>query len=226
MTGRLSGQHLAGERRAGVAGFTILELMIALSVVLLVTGGVSQVMQTASGSFKESARSADLQARSSRVLSRLVRELSVTGDGETSLTAQLPAGEAVTELEYQPSLGRDGGVELWGERRRIELVLGAGEQANGLDDNGNGLVDERDLFLIERSGELDEVSVLLSRGIAELAEGELPNGQDDNGNGLIDEPGFSIVRDGETLTLRLTVERSLEGRVARRTTTRVLRLKN
>ena len=42
-------------------------------------------------------------------------------------------------------------------------------------------------------------------------EGELQNGIDDNGNGLIDEKGLSFVVWKNSVTIRLTLGRQVEG---------------
>jgi hypothetical protein len=63
--------------------------------------------------------------------------------------------------------------------------------------------------------------------VRELLEGELPNGLDDNGNGLIDESGLSFEIDGDTITIRLTLERfDAEGTLITRTVETAVTLKN
>ena len=80
---------------------------------------------------------------------------------------------------------------------------------NGLDDDGDGFVDECEVVLVENRGTADETRTVLVRRVQELLQGELPNGADDNGNGLVDERGFCIeqISDGAGVTIRLTVLR-------------------
>lgn len=210
--------------RASRAGFTLLELMIAVCLVLLVSGGVTNLMQGGAGAFRESARTLELGSRATRTLERVVRELGSTGGAD--VTAQLPEGVVRTTLDYRPCLGREAGVRQWGDPRRLELRLVGGELANGVDDNGNGSVDEWELVLTDRLGAPEEVSVVLGRGISDLAEGELANGLDDDGDGLEDEPGFSLVRTGDMVVVRLTVERVEEGRLVQESVERTVYLRN
>ena len=89
---------------------------------------------------------------------------------------------------------------------RIALELERVELDNGLDDNGNGLVDERMVVRIEDPGGPDERRKVICHDVSEYLAGEIPNGLDDNGNGLNDERGLSFVVLGDVLTIRLTLE--------------------
>lgn len=98
---------------------------------------------------------------------------------------------------------------------------------NGLDDNGNGLIDERRVLLVPDTATPAEL-VSLGSQVRELAEGELPNGLDDNGNGIADEAGLWFRHDGSgTLTVSLSLER-LDGRGGSivRTLTTSVRMRN
>ena len=84
-----------------------------------------------------------------------------------------------------------------------------GELDNGVDDNGNGLVDEcRIEFQPDVVG---DPGLVIGWGsfVREYLEGEIPNGVDDNGNGLVDERGLCLTYDNASgvLTVRLTLER-------------------
>ena len=68
---------------------------------------------------------------------------------------------------------------------------------------------------------------MLVNNVAALLEGELANGVDDNGNGLIDEAGFCVSREGENLTVRLSLLRlGPAEEVITRTQTTELALRN
>ena len=102
-----------------------------------------------------------------------------------------------------------------------------GEIDDGLDNNGNGLVDEGRVVLTENLGGADERDRILARRVRELLEGELDNGVDDNGNGLVDEKGFSFERMGESLVIRMTMERIDVGqRTIERSAQTSVRLRN
>ena len=73
-----------------------------------------------------------------------------------------------------------------------------------MDNNGNGIVDEGLIALITDPGGAAERREVLARFVAARLEGEEENGLDDNGNGLVDERGFSLVREGRLLEVRIT----------------------
>jgi hypothetical protein len=107
------------------------------------------------------------------------------------------------------------------------LELETGEQDNGLDDNGNGLVDEGVIVWTENPGLVDERRVIRSHWVREYLEGELPNGLDDNGNGLRDERGLCFSIEGDVLTIRITLERrDDDGRIHTKTVQTSVRVRN
>lgn len=92
--------------------------------------------------------------------------------------------------------------------RRLQRLPEPGEERNGIDDDGDGLVDEFALALTHRTGRGDEGPVeWIATGLPELAAGEEPNGVDDNGDGLIDEPAFAFTWRGERLFVTFTLAR-------------------
>ena len=60
----------------------------------------------------------------------------------------------------------------------------------------------------EDPGSARERRIVWSDWARRLLAGELPNGRDDNDNGLIDEQGLSFDLDGNSIVIRLTLERS------------------
>ena len=110
--------------------------------------------------------------------------------------------------------------------RSLSFEYEIGELDDGLDNNGNGLIDEGRLVLTENAGLTNDRRVI-TRWVAELLEGELDDGLDNNGNGLVDEPGFLVERIGESLIVRVTLQkRDAEGRLMTRTARTSVRLRN
>ena len=103
-------------------------------------------------------------------------------------------------------IGYEAGAPILGAPTRFTLELSPSEIDNGLDDDGNGLIDERLLVRITNPGDPDEQRSVLARGVRALLEGEVDNGLDDNGNGLADEAGFALDMDGGVLSVRLSLE--------------------
>jgi hypothetical protein len=112
-----------------------------------------------------------------------------------------------TSLSFRAAEGWAGGALQLGPQRRLRFERDAAEFADGLDNDGDGLVDEGALIFTTDVAAGAEVALV--SGVAEMAEGELANGADDDGDGLVDEPGFFVQWDAAsgTLTLELTLER-------------------
>lgn len=187
------------------AGFSLLEMTIVLLILTVVMGSVALFQFANRNSVEESATVGDAQERAHRALERVLREL----DG-ASLTRLVPdpTGALGTDnLVFQKSAGVDAaGNVVWSTQTRIALVPEDGENTNGLDDNHNGLVDERKLTVTHDFGTPAARTETIAHFLPALAPGELANGTDDNGNGIIDEKGFNVQRVGNLLTVRLTVE--------------------
>lgn len=198
-------QCIGGTRRSA---FTLIELMLSVATLAVVFGavGIFQARsqdQTRAGMARERAES---HAR--RGLDRVAEGL--RGVGLTLLNPDPTSALGTSTITYQRPTGVAGGGAIqWGTPSRLRLDLEPGETNDGTDEDGDGLVDERQLVLVRDVGTLDENEVVLCTGIAELAAGETANAADDNGDGLVDEAGFNIHRVGDLLTVSLTVQASI-----------------
>jgi hypothetical protein len=191
------------------AGFSLVELAVCASILFLVITGVAMVSSASDRAYRTGATTAQLEEQATASVDRIVAELSIAGID--TFTVLPPAGKAVSDLQYEKAVGLDDGDVIWTEPRRLRLELESGEVDDGLDNNHNGLIDERQVVLTEELGTADERRLVLTRWVSELAVGEIANGTDDNGNGLIDEPGFCVVRSGETFAVRLSLQRRDSG---------------
>ena len=186
-------------------GFTLLELVIAAALLSLVLGTMGLVQVRARDVSRVSMERDQVESLCRRTLDRVAEELE--GVGHSLIFPDPSSNLGSSSLTYQHPTGVSNlGVVSWDTPSSLVLQLEPGEIDNGLDDDGDGLVDERRLVLTKNVGTPNAVSTVLCTGIAELAEGEEPNGLDDNGNGVIDEAGFNVRKVGDLLTIRLTVE--------------------
>ena len=221
---------MRARRQRRRAGFTMLELTIAGTLLIVVLGGLGVALQRGLGMFRQSTANQETDGRLDRALERIQREL--LGASANSLAPDLTTvvGNPTTwsnALEFQLATGWAGGAQTLGDVQRIELRLDRGELDNGLDDDGDGLVDDQEVVLIRDFGGLDEQEVVLFTDVAEFLEGEDPgDGDDDNGNGLEDESGLAFDLDGDTLNVRLTVGRNGPQGLILRTRTASLSLRN
>ena len=201
------------------AGFTIVEMVISLTLLAVVLGSASMAVKSGNDLFVQVSVNNDVSSRSARAMNRVVRELRSASDTTFVQDLRTPTGVMTKvwspTLDYQSAQDWNGAV-VWDAPRQFVLELQAGELDNGLDDNANGLIDERTLVLLTNPGMANQERLVIVHGVAELLEGELPNGVDDNGNQMDDERGFCLDLDQDALTIRLTLERmGPQGRVAR-----------
>jgi len=215
-----------GQRAPARAGFTLLELVLAACIFGLLLGGVTYFQSKASSHSREiSARSrAETQAR--RAVERVLDELS--GISSALLVPDPIGALGSDQLTFQkPATVSNAGVVAWSTPDRLALALDDGETDNGLDDDGDGLVDERKLVLTRAAGAANQQVVTLCHGIAAWYPGETGNGVDDNANGATDERGFNVQRIGDLLHVRVCVQVAAgAGEVADWTVDTAMRLRN
>jgi prepilin-type N-terminal cleavage/methylation domain-containing protein len=186
-------------------GFTLLELVIATALLSLVLGAVGLVQMRAADASRAGMAREQIETQCRRALNRVADELQ--GVGHNMLFPDPSSNLGATSLTYQhPIAVSNTGIVTWDSPSTIALQLEPGETDNGLDDNGDGLVDERRLVLTRNAGSPNAVTTVLCSGVPEMGEGETANGLDDNGNGVVDEAGFNVRRVGDLLTVRLAVQ--------------------
>lgn len=206
--------RIAPNLRRARGGFTLLELVIATAALSLLLGAMGVVQVRSREMSRVSVAQEEVEAQCRRNLDRVAEELE--GVGRTMLFPDPSTAFGTGTLTYQhPASISNMGVVTWDNARHLQLQLAPGEIDNGLDDNGDGLVDERALVLTRDFGLGSARSVTICSGIPELAQGETVNGIDDDGNGLVDEAGFNIRRVGDLLTVRLTLQQPMgKGEIA------------
>jgi prepilin-type N-terminal cleavage/methylation domain-containing protein len=173
-------------RRRAAAGFTLIELMIVLALAAIVLFKAGVVVSQASRTVQRDSSEMVLEDRARLVLDQIA--YAVMGANRRALVPENTVFPLhTTDLRYQVSLGIEDGEVVWSDPELIELDqarsrvvwvdkpemagerrvvwsnlvrdLLEGEVVNGLDDNGNGLVDEEGLsFVIED----DHVTIRLS----------------------------------------------------------------
>ena len=201
---------LSRKFRAANRGFTLLELAITMGIAGLLLSSLASVLDSSKSTYGRGSAMAQVQNEARRTLDRVAAELENGGFG-TLLPN--PVGVAIDDLVFQTATGIDAatGALLFANSSRLRFVYETGEMNNGLDDDGDGLIDEGYLVLTRNYMLANEVRVVLAHDVAELLEGESANGGDDNGNGFADERGFCMTRSGDLLTVRLTLARPVSG---------------
>lgn len=190
--------------RRATRGFSLIEVVISMTILASIFGTIALVQKRGESLATASGLQSQADLKAARIVDRVVRELLAMGmawsapDPSTSLGSD--------SITYRISMGVAGGVVQQSTQRSFVLQLAAGENDNGVDDDGDGLVDERSLVYTCDIGQATQRTTVLCDEIRELADGEIANVLDDNGNGVVDERGFSLHRIGDVMEVRVCVE--------------------
>ncbi len=208
------------------AGLSLVELMIGVVILSLLLGTMAVVVSSGQGAYAQDLVNSHVDALARRTVDHLVGELIVADRSSVVLTPGAPFGASA--VSYQRGQGWGGGLVI-SPTSSLQLVLMPNEIDDGIDNDGNGLIDEcRIIFTPDVVG-APGLSVSRVNYVRELLEGELPNGLDDNGNGVADEGGLFMTFDAATgiFTAQLTLERvGSDGRLVTRTLDSAVRVRN
>jgi len=210
---------------SGWSGFTLVEALIASTLLVVLFLAVAQTSSRASDAFDEGSAEHALSTGTHRCLERITQAIEFADGG---ILADLgAAGVDVDHVSFRVPRGWAGTAVDWSTVIRIFAEPERGELNDGLDNDGDELVDELQVVLVESEGQPDERRTVLASGVAELFEGESANNLDDNGNGLKDERGLSFSAVGSVVSVRLSCQRRDEaGRLLSKTAETAVRLRN
>jgi prepilin-type N-terminal cleavage/methylation domain-containing protein len=187
------------------AGFTLVEVAIAMTVLGLILGAIGLTALRGKENFRQGVSVAVIEARAERLLDRIAEELRYAGRDSLPVLPLPPAGAST--IEFRACEGFDGAATLWSNRTSIARVADPRDPEDGIDNDGDGVVDEGQVVLTRNLGEPDQIAVVIGGGVRRFLQGEEANVLDDNGNGLLDERGLSFALDGtSSLTIRLSLE--------------------
>jgi hypothetical protein len=212
-------------KRPRRAGFTLLEALISVTLLAVLFLAVLQTSSRASDAFDEGGVEHELWTRTQRALERIASEVELADAG--ILSADVVSEYGADTVQFRLPTGFAGGAVQWSGELRIELELEPGELDDGLDNDGDGFIDERRVVRTSDVGTPDEQRIVLVSGVAELQGGETANLADDNGNGLLDEAGLAFSAQDGLLTILLTCQsRDEGGRILTKTAATAVRLWN
>ncbi len=186
----------------GREGFSLFEVLISITLVASLLTAVFRLANSSQQIADSSAKLSEIQSDLSVALERI--QLVVRPAGRSTITPANPSG--ASQVSFQEAIGFANDAVQFGETMQLVLRPEEADPVDGIDNDGDGRVDEGELVYIQGLGTSAEKQQVLCKGVSRLAQGELPNGSDDNQNGLLDEPGFSIEQEGEVLIFRLTLE--------------------
>lgn len=205
-------------------GFTLLDLLIGLAMLGTFMGSLLVVAARGADAAREGLACQTIEALARRTLDRMASELASAGAGTLDPNPTVPWGS--DDLTFRCISGYGAGAVQWTPQASFSLELDTGELDDGVDNDGDGSIDERMLVYTRDPAGAAE-SFVLAHGVSELLEGETANGLDDNQNGLKDEAGLSFERAGAILRLRLSLEElDARGETRVRTVETSVRLRN
>lgn len=170
------------------AGFTVVEVMIALTILALISVNISMVIRTSTAAYGAGVFQSVLEDQAHQAMDRI--SLAIMSSSATTTDSVPQAPLSTSSVDYSTVLGYENGHLVSSDPERIEQLVGGG--------------------LIQWSknpGGMNANSVVWASGVPTILEGETPNGIDDNGNGLIDESGLAFEATGSKVTIRLTLQR-------------------
>lgn len=161
------------------AGLTLVEVVVVVGLLGIVLSSMNAVLGAIAGTYRSGTARMEVDAQGTRTIQRLARALRLA-DAE-QVVGLVEAPFFTTDMEFRQSTGFQEGQTGWDELERLRYsaldgtltwtrenedgdegvlfrcenvaTLQAGETANGLDDNGNGLVDEPG-FCVALEGDL------------------------------------------------------------------------
>ncbi len=157
------------------SGFTIVELLIALTIFGLIGINVAMVSRTSSKATESDMFRQLLDSELDLTLERI--RLALMAAAADNVYPQIPAPLSENHIDYSTSVGVQNG----------KLVLGEPERIRWLQSGNKGRV-----TWTTGVGQKDESEIQWSSNVPVLQDKEIVNERDDNMNGLVDEPGLSF----------------------------------
>jgi type II secretory pathway pseudopilin PulG len=209
---------------AARAGYSLLETIFSLSVLSILVASAALAASTSGALQARTGNAAQLDAQAARSVRAVAQRLRAVDSD--SLFPVPGDGFGLDTMTFRTLLTTPTGGLQWSPVGRFELEPEPGEGDDGIDNDGDGLIDEQRVVLLPDI-ETPDRRIVVARDVPELLEGEIANGVDDNGNGLIDEAGLCFSAEEGILTVRVSVAAALDGRrVTVRTAEQSLRLRN
>jgi hypothetical protein len=195
----------AGKRCRGSPaerGVTLIEMAASMAALVVIGAATVGVFNSGVNLWKSQAGGVNVQRGAARALVRVADAAAYAELSSLQSELLLPGGSS--ELFYTSMRTPTES----GPPTRILWIPEPGDPEDGLDNDGDGAVDEGLVVRRIDPGTSDERQDVLATGVSALLEGEIDNDEDDNGNGLVDERGICFFLKGHILEMRLTLERS------------------
>lgn len=171
---------------------TVLELALMLGIFTVVAIKATMVMTEVSKISRSESSGVVIEDQAYRVLDMIA--LAIMGSDRDTLVPDAESPLHSRSLRYSVNLGLEDGEIVWSNPERIAV--------------GD---DPSQLVWTENPEMPDEHRVVWTNLLRPFIEGESENGVDDNDNGLVDERGLSFEVDRNSVTIRITLEKMVNG---------------
>ncbi len=179
-------------KRTSRDGFTLLELVIAVAILSTVLFVAAKNFTDFSRAHTSLSKALHYKTRAQVVLDRVVAEL-LTGN----LSTVVPGNPLLSEsIQFQKIAGVSNGYPVYSDPIHIDLVPLETNSTDGLDNDGNGLIDEQSLRIwvdVPPYGAAPDTADSVSIIASNLGQG-----------------GLHITRQGSILLIELKVQEQLE----------------
>ncbi len=182
-------------------GLTMIEMAITATITAIALAAVLASTNRAYGTWRATVAQTELDRQVALALDRIVAQLADAGS--STIADALAAPDGGSSITFRRREGYSGSAVTWSETTTITQQADPADPANGLDDDGDGTIDEGEVVL-DVTG---STPVVLVRNVAAFLDGETDDDTDENGNGLVDETGLSFERVGSRVIVRLTLTR-------------------
>jgi prepilin-type N-terminal cleavage/methylation domain-containing protein len=144
------------------SGFSLIEVMIVTTIFFVVLGAIFQVMSIGLYTYQSGDAMVAIQNQARRIVDKIANEIQAAGLSTISPTPPATGSEGTHTITFQCSTGYSGDSIQWGDVTTIAFGYESGETDNGVDDDGDTLIDEG---LITRSVVSGESTVTETLGM-------------------------------------------------------------
>jgi prepilin-type N-terminal cleavage/methylation domain-containing protein len=196
---------------AARAGFTLLEVTIALVILALLAANVRIVSESGAAAVRSGAMRSSLENELELTLERITFALMSARDSE--IEGPVPAPMPSSFVRFAAVLGRDAsGKVLTGPTEQIAWAPHDNTSGGARGPStpvSTSVTREGGRVMWTENADVDETRrITWSNAVPTAYMGEVDgNAEDDNGNDLLDEGGLAFAREGSEVRVLLTVER-------------------
>ena len=182
----------AAVRNGARAGFTVLEVAIAVTLVAVLLFNAVQLINTANKSGEHGTKQQELDQLADQVIDRIALALMAANEERTLPANQAPFNSEL--INYATSLGVENGKTVWGDPERIALDI-----------------QDAVVRWLKNPESEQPLQLVWGKHVSEMQIDELGgNNTDDNDNVLIDEKGLSFNIDRGSVQINLPLRRILK----------------